>query len=212
MRSLLMTYKSVSGLAIGLSIMISGCSHPETATLATSTPSVSKIEHPTDTVPKKTSEQIVHLLITENNDPSQHVHQIIELLPKLNWSVYSKVNQVPAEEVFGYLYTYVDLITKTEYTHLLQASSHLDGAMSETYAVIVSDIFQNHRKDLLQTLTDIDNFDVQQSVIGYIAFDLASDHLEQHQQEIMNWQKKHSLTSQEKQLIQELLKKLEHPY
>lgn len=217
MNSLLKTYKSVLGLVIVATIMISGCSHQETALSANSTPSVSKIEHHTDadtptSAPKKTPEQIIHFLITENNDPSQHVQQIIELLPNLNWSVYSKVNQVPADEVFSYLYTYADSITKNDYPNLIQVSSTLDGAMTETYAVIMSNIFQNHRKDLLQTLVDTDNFDVQQSVIAKIAFDLASNHIDQHQQEILNWQKKHSLTAQEKKLLQDLLKKLDHPY
>lgn len=126
--------------------------------------------------------------------------------------MYSKVNQVPADEVFSYLYTYADSITKNDYPNLIQVSSTLDGAMTETYAVIMSNIFQNHRKGLLQTLVDTDNFDVQQSVIAKIAFDLASNHIDQHQQEILNWQKKHSLTAQEKKLLQDLLKKLDHPY
>lgn len=48
MNSLLTTYKSVLGLVIVATIMISGCSHQETALSANSTPSVSKIEHHTD--------------------------------------------------------------------------------------------------------------------------------------------------------------------
>lgn len=217
MPSQIIAYKSVFSAILGVSLLLGGCTSQAPQSSNKVTPVVHTVEYnntvdSTSSSQVNTPEQTVHLLITNHPNSTQNVQQIIELLPKLNWSTYAQINQVPADEVWGYLYDHLDLITKNDYPSIIQASSNVDGAIAETYASIVGNLFQNNRQDFVQLLAEIDNPNLQQSVLSKIAFDLSSNHLEAHKQQMIQWQKEHSLPSQENQLIDDLLEKLDHPY
>ncbi|WP_160045336.1 hypothetical protein [Paenibacillus sp. USDA918EY] len=163
---------------------------------------------------QKTPEEAFYAAYKEGTSDQDKIENMMSRITDLDWKTYRELRKdVPLmDETLGYLYRNRHMIKPEHYKAVFSATRNLDGAGSESYAALVSELFGADKKAAIHALSVMDNPNRRQSVIGMIAYGLSYKDTKQVKDEIAKWQADAALSSTEKEIVQELLKAVDHPY
>lgn len=163
---------------------------------------------------QKSLEEAFYAAYKEGSSDQDKVENMMSLITDLDWKAYGDLRKdVPlVDETLGYLYRNRSLIKPEHYKAVFSATRNLDGAGSESYAALVSELFWADKKAAIHALSVMDDSNRRQSVIGLIAYGLSYKDAKQVEEEIAAWKAGAVLTSAEQQIVQTLLQAVDDPY
>jgi hypothetical protein len=163
---------------------------------------------------QETPEEAFYAAYKESSSDRDKIENMMSRITDLDWKTYRELRKdVPLmDETLGYLYRNRHMIKPEHYKAVFSATRNLDGAGSESYAALASELFWTDKKAAIQALSGMDDPKRRQSVIGMIAYGLSYKDATQVQKEIEAWQAGAELTSAEQQIVQSLLEAVKDPY
>ncbi|MEC0234953.1 hypothetical protein P4H71_11505 [Paenibacillus kribbensis] len=141
----------------------------------------------------------------------EKVHHITDDLAGIQWGKLNKNSEHQSLEIIEYLYKQRAFIPSESFPNVIRASDGLDGALSESYAAIMGELFTRDKTAMTRALANTDK-SYRVHGIGSIAYGLSYQEPKVVKKEIRQWQAGQKLTAAEKQVIRTLLVKLDDPY
>ncbi|MEK4733164.1 hypothetical protein ACYCS5_03940 [Paenibacillus sp. SEL3] len=139
------------------------------------------------------------------------VRHITDHLAGIQWGKMNENNEHQSLEMIEYLYRQRAFIPSESFPNLIRASEGLDGALSESYAALMGDLFTRDRTAMTRALANMDKTNRTQG-IGSIGYALSYREPKEVKKEIQQWQAGQKLTTAEKDVIRALFVKLDNPY
>lgn len=139
------------------------------------------------------------------------VRHMTDHLAGIQWGKMNEINEHQSLEIIEYLYRQRAFIPSESFANVIQASDGLDGALSESYAGLMGDLFTRDRTAMTRALANMDKTNRIQG-IGSIGYALSYREPKEVKKEIQQWQAGQKLTSAEKDVIRALFVKLDNPY
>ncbi|MGW9530479.1 hypothetical protein ACWHAM_22690 [Paenibacillus terrae] len=144
-------------------------------------------------------------------DDEAKVHHIVDHMVDMNWGTLNKISGHQSLQVIEYLYKQRAFIPSESFPHLIRASDSLDGALGESYAAIMGELFTRDKTAMTEALANTDKSNRARG-IGSIAYALSYRETSAVKKEIRQWQAGQQLTAAEKEVIRALFVKLDDPY
>jgi hypothetical protein len=121
-------------------------------------------------------EEAYRLLKSLRTEERKYMDEILEFLPDINWSAYSKHSKEHSND--EYALEAMDLLRWLTYNpgswqgdnmlKIFQARNGLDGALAEQYSVIVGSFFTRDKDKFVELLSQLD--DGIESICGHVAY------------------------------------------
>ncbi|MGM1021495.1 MAG: hypothetical protein ACQEXV_13295 [Bacillota bacterium] len=139
------------------------------------------------------------------------VRHMTDHLAGIQWGKMNEINEHLSLEIIEYLYRQRAFIPSESFPNVIRASEGLDGALSESYAGLMGDLFTRDRTAMTRALANMDKTNRTQG-IGSIGYALSYREPKEVKKEIQQWQAGQKLTTAEKDVIRALFVKLDNPY
>lgn len=114
------------------------------------------------------AERIHSLLLESGTDEEERFHAILDALPDIDWTLYSKQYGTVGDDAAGAM-DLLEWLANSPFTtqgdnmyKIFQATEGLDGVMAEQYGIIVGDFFRNGRERFVKLLARLDEQSIEE--------------------------------------------------
>ncbi|MEI0739259.1 hypothetical protein VQ056_26110 [Paenibacillus sp. JTLBN-2024] len=116
---------------------------------------------------QETPEEAFYAAYKESSSDRDKIENMMSRITGLDWKTYRELRKdVPLmDETLGYLYRNRSMIKPEHYKAVFSATRNLDGAGSESYAALASELFWTDKKAAIQALSGMD--DPETAAIGH---------------------------------------------
>ncbi|WP_226002009.1 DUF4047 domain-containing protein [Paenibacillus sp. BJ-4] len=165
----------------------------------------------TQSIRQSQEERMLSFYKDSSLSDEEKVRYITDHLAGIQWDTFNKISGKQSLEVIEYLYRQRAFIPSESFPNLIQASAGLDGALSESYAAIMGDLFTRDKTAMTRALAKTDKSTCIHGT-GSIGYALSYREPKEVKKEIRQWQAGQQLTKAEKEVIRAILVKLDDPY
>ncbi|MDQ0496461.1 hypothetical protein [Paenibacillus brasilensis] len=210
-------FVSIACTALLLAVAVGCTSNPVGQNTDTSSSSGTSAGKPMENAfhTQHTQQRKEELVLSFYNDSSlsdeAKVHHITDHLAGIQWDTFNKISRKQSLEVIEYLYKQRAFISSESFPNVIRASDGLDGALSESYAAIMGELFTRDKTAMTRALAKTDK-STRVQCIARIGYALSYREPKEVKKEIQQWRAGQQLTAAEKEVIRALLVKLDDPY
>jgi len=165
----------------------------------------------TETEAAESKEESLFAVAKEIND-EQKVKEIMAVIADVDWRAYNELSGQRAFELIEYLQRNSHLIHNEDFPGVLLATNGLDGALTESFAIIVGNLFTRERDLIIKDLAAMTDILQKTQVISLIAYNLSYQDVDPVIKELKQLEQDQQHSDAEKEVIAALITELNNPY